>query len=357
MHKPNLSRRKLLQSVSSLALGVSIAPFVLGQNSKPLDNSSTNANEVPGPQDQCEPLIQFDTVITSDEFASTYTLLELVNESNYESAKKSLDVKIPDYFTGNFKEFQEKRSELKRMIDQSNTTYSKSNYYHHILSGTGAMLYAECLAKNSNKPIAAWVEARTDSVIIIGIRSGLIGDSKIEYQISGAVPQNPGPDNILTSGSIKHFSFDYNTKKDFSVIFTGTIKNNGGTQSTVVIVPKTVKLVKKYDRKLLSGKIKCGAGCQNNRYGCEEVRDLTFVADPDFNLVENSLRKGKEVVVGGPGVRNYKVDIRKEDSGRQLKRLTLHPRDVEGNDPHGQGLIEVEYTITQERVYIEEEKG
>jgi hypothetical protein len=84
---------------------------------------------------------------------------------------------------------------------------------------------------------------------------------------------------------------------------------------------------------------------------------LKFTADPEFYLLENTIQKLSETVLSGPGVRNYSVEQKdKSYSGDgQLKEITLHPYNVEGNSPHAQGNIEVEYSIVQERVYLVQE--
>jgi hypothetical protein len=352
MTKYDVSRRTVINSLSNLALGAAIVPFAFVKGL-----SRPNKNEIPDSfwaENPCEPLIQFDTVITSDDYANISTVLELVNQSNYENAKRSMGGKFLEYFSGSYNEFSEKRANLQKMIQRSDITFSKSNYYHHVLSSENAKIYAECVARTSNAPISAWVETKTESLIIIGIKAGEIA---LEYNLSGATPQNPTNDNTLTPASMRHFAFDYTSKKDFSLIITANIKATGATKSTVIIVPKVIKILKKQDRKLLHGKIKCGAGCHGSNTGCQENRDFTFTADPDYYLLESTLRKGDEVLLSGPGIRSYKVDIQKNGASKPITNLTLRPYDVEGNSKDAQGNIEVMYSIQQERIYFVEDKS
>ena len=319
MINKNITRRKLISSVPALVFGVSFAPFLLSRGSSiPVSNTENNNANLLFQNDSCERLIQFDTVTSSEEYASIYTTLEMIDESNYENAKKNLGVKLPEFLSGNYSEFSEKRSQLRKMMDHSNTTFSKSNYYHHVLSAAGAQLYADCIAKNSGRPISAWIEAKMDTIIIIGIKNGMPGNSNIEFELSGAIPSTPLKDNSLSSGSIKHLIFTYDKKTDFALIVSGNIKAIGSIQSTVIVVPKVVKIVKKNERRKLTGKIKCGAGCQSKNSGCQEVRDFVFTADPDFYLLDSTLQKGAETIVGGPGVRNYSIEIKKEGTGSSL---------------------------------------
>jgi hypothetical protein len=158
----------------------------------------------------CQQLIQFDTIQTSDEMGNMYSILELVNESNFENAKTNLGAKFAEYFTGNYSQFSEKRSDLRKMFSKNGISFSKSDYYHHVLSKESARIYAECIARTTSKPISAWVEAIMEDEIVIGIKNGLSGNSDIVYEIIGENIKAAPKDNKLTSGSVKNILFDYN---------------------------------------------------------------------------------------------------------------------------------------------------
>jgi hypothetical protein len=58
-----------------------------------------------GQATNCDNALKFDTTAFNSDFATRYSVLQRVNSSNYEEAKSSWGISVPEYFSGNFDQF------------------------------------------------------------------------------------------------------------------------------------------------------------------------------------------------------------------------------------------------------------
>jgi hypothetical protein len=302
---------------------------------------------------ECEKLIQFNTTAINRDFATQFSVLKFVNQDNYELLKQKYEASIPGYFSGSYDDFKQKRNQLTQLFIAAGFTSLQESYYHHGLSPEGAKAYSECVAKTTNEPIAAWIEAITESNVVVGVRCGLGGDVTAHLSITGTnQPQNsPEP---LKANSQDALVFDYDPRKDFTIAIKCTIEESGATSFRVISLPKTRRFEIQKERKEITGNMICGAGCQGNSTGCYMYTDVMLAADPDFYLLPETLIETSRRVIGGPGIKTVQFSWVEDKIGEKVRRLIGHPYAVEGSSGHTQGIVEITWRVIAEREYLVE---
>ncbi|MGJ4967456.1 MULTISPECIES: hypothetical protein [unclassified Bradyrhizobium] len=119
--------------------------------------------------------------IEDSSLAVMLAQLKLINEANYEEAKKSASAIIPEYFAGDFKSFAAKRAS---MYQETRFNYSVDEAKHLVTSGVdenGLAAYTACL--QSRSPLTA-VVTKSPSQQIVSLR--------IRFEPKSAIP-NPNP--------------------------------------------------------------------------------------------------------------------------------------------------------------------
>lgn len=119
--------------------------------------------------------------IEDSSLAVMLAQLKLINESNYEEAKKSASAIIPEYFAGDFKSFAAKRAST---YQETRFNYSVDESKHLVTSGVddnGLAAYTACL--QSQSPLTA-VVTKSPSQQIVSLR--------VRFEPKNAIP-NPNP--------------------------------------------------------------------------------------------------------------------------------------------------------------------
>lgn len=225
----------------------------------------------------CENLLQFDVTSITSDYASRFAALRVVNQENYEQMKQKLAASIPGYFDGDYQSFSQKRSRLNQLFAESGATEIHRNYFTRSLSAEGARAYAECVARTSEKPLAAWIEAATDSHVVVGLRTAVTGDADVSYSTVGPTPIN-GATGTLTGGSQTAIMFTYNPATDFVVAFNATISQTGGQHMVVVELPKRRRFERRTRTNEVAGFAVAGAGGHGSTVANPMWEDLDLVA-------------------------------------------------------------------------------
>jgi len=119
--------------------------------------------------------------IEDSSLAVMLAQLKLINESNYEEAKKSASAIIPEYFAGDFKSFAAKRAST---YQETHFNYSVDESKHLVTSGVddnGLAAYKSCI--QSGSPLTA-VVTKSPSQQIVSLR--------VRFEPKSAIP-NPNP--------------------------------------------------------------------------------------------------------------------------------------------------------------------
>ncbi|QJE02835.1 hypothetical protein HH212_24845 [Massilia forsythiae] len=299
----------------------------------------------------CEDLIQFDIESVTTNIVNEYSMLQFINQQNYDEIKRKYSVNFPEYFSGNYDDFKLARNELTRLFIAAGYSSQQGSSYRRTLSASSAEAYGRCLAENSHKPLSAWVSKSTDNKIAINVRNGLNED--IDIQVVGATPLNPI--NLLHSAGTQMFMFDYDASNDFMVGFNGISRHNKTTDTALIQLDKVRHFEVRTTRKELTATFTCGAGCHGNREGCRIWTDAVFIADQDYYLLYETRKVVRTEVIGGPGLMNYELQwITDPDAGKKPRRYIAHPCNMNGNSVDTQGIILGTCSIIAERQYIVE---
>jgi len=119
--------------------------------------------------------------IEDSSLAVMLAQLKLINESNYEEAKKSASAIIPEYFAGDFKSFAQKRAST---YQETHFNYSVDESKHLVTSGVddnGLAAYKACI--QSASPLTA-VVTKSPSQQIVSLR--------VRFEPKSAIP-SPNP--------------------------------------------------------------------------------------------------------------------------------------------------------------------
>ncbi len=300
----------------------------------------------------CSNLIQFDKLEGSSRLTDYFSFLKFINEENYESAKQDAAAEYIGYgyFEGSYEEFREKRNKLTSLLSVVGYTDSENHYRHHILSKTAAEAYADCVRRTNNEQLSVWVDNITETEVAIKIRSGLGGNSAVEFSINDSENKY----ELLANSDIV-VKLDYDPKKDFLVVINSTEKNTGAKMGHSLSIPRSRNLVLKKERKELFGIVGIGAGGYNSFTKNAYCYPHTFVAEPDFYLLQETLEQTNRVVTGVRSLTSFQIDKAPESNNSEIKRLTVSASSLVGSHKHQQSNEELTFKVWQERLYVAEE--
>ncbi|MEG2029707.1 MAG: hypothetical protein RR376_03555 [Janthinobacterium sp.] len=307
----------------------------------------------------CEKLIQFDTTIIQNDITSRYSLFSYINRDNYEEMKKSYSASIPEYFTGDYDEFKQKRSVFTSLFVSSGLSEQSQSYYHHALSHDSSQNYAACLAKVGSKPISLWVDSFGEDTINISFRSGLLGAAKLNYTVTGAeaVLDAAGKKQefgeLVGAGS-ETVMFKYDKTKKFSIVVNAKTENQG-KDSMSLEVPAVRNLVIKSEFKDIDITLWCAAGADGNTAGRPTWADGEFVAPAGFVLLPDTICEISREM-SWPGIAHFQVS-KTPNAAAPITRVLMHPYDFEGTNGDTQGKVTLRYRITAERKYLVDASG
>jgi hypothetical protein len=307
------------------------------------------------PISECAQTLRYDTKSLDQNLLATLTAVSSMSESTFDSAKTDAaasGVTAYGIFDGSYSEAQQKARDYKQSFSIDQLTVWSSKFLSHTLSPEGARAYAECVRATSGAPVSAWIE-NTQSRNPINLKIKL-GDAwtAAEISVDGASP-NTAPTRLEGGGSEQTLRFEHNPSQSFSV--TVTAKNPITSQTRSITVEQAPYRVVKLraEHTTDEGWVSCAAGCGGNTAGCSTVEPYTFVAPATWSYDEDTLavdyRRAR--VRGGPGVKFNNVFPEKvpTKSGGKLTRLTVTPRQCEGNSPHTQGTSTFPYTLRRSR--------
>lgn len=303
----------------------------------------------------CDNLIQFDTQHVSNSLASMYSALQFVTMENYEQMKKDMSASVPGYFDGTYNEFKMKRNKLTSLFHQAGFTSLQQDYYRHTLSQAGAEAYARCVAEQSNKPLSAWIGARSEETLAVMVRCGLPGAVTMKVSVVGAQPLGGQTDYEVPGSGVITILFQHNQKKSFLIGLNASIGAPLNISAAdTIFLPAIREFEIRTESKRIQSALQAGAGCQGNSAGCQISRELSFVADEGFSLDKSSIQRVSERVVFGPGIRAYEVQWIYDEADGVVRRAIGRPYNIDGNSGNTQGCLEVTYSIAQTREYVVE---
>ncbi|MYM84308.1 hypothetical protein GTP44_20435 [Duganella sp. FT50W] len=295
----------------------------------------------------CEDLLQFDVEAVSSSLTNRYTMLQYINQQNYESMKQEYNASFPEYFSGGYDEFKLRRNDLTKLFIAAGYSDLHTSSYRRTLSASTAAAYATCMAQHSNQLIAAWIQTYSGDKILVSIRNGRTED--VSYTVIGATPQPAEPTSTLGGGGDKVLEFDYDPAQDFLVAFNAVGLKTGQMGSTIVVLERERRFEIRKTQKELISKLSCGAGGYGHGDGNYRWTDTTFVAEQDYYLLFDTRRVVHEEAIGSsPGLRTYQLEWI-PDSPTRTRRVAVHPYGMVGNSNDTQGIVELTLSIMAER--------
>lgn len=305
----------------------------------------------------CENALKFDTTAFNSDFATRYSVLQRVNSSNYEEAKSSWGISVPEYFSGNFDQFSKKREKLQTLYQSSGSTELSQSYFQHALSTAGAEAYAECVRRVTNKPVSVWISNKNSADnVAITVKSGLTGNTNLKITVDGATPINAPKD--LTSGSQQILIFQKDPKKSFLIAVTATNPQSGAVDSGFVELPATRTFRIKKVEAIAAGQpeLMCAAGGGGSTAGSQAKQDTRITAPSGYSLDKTSIKEISRRTAG-PGLASFRVNWTEQlrDDG-STANLQGQPVNCEGNSGHTQGHVFVRYEAIAFKEQLEEVK-
>jgi hypothetical protein len=302
---------------------------------------------------QCAGTLKFDTKTLDQNLLATLSVLRTISESNYENMKSGGAFEaITGYgmFSGNYQEAKAKAHEYESMFSQDQLTAASSKFFSQTLSPEGARAYAECIRGVSGAPISAWIEnTETRNPVIVKVK---LGDAWTSANISVTGPTpDTAPAPLVGGGSEDTMRFEHTPSQPFSVTIKATNPQTNQTRTETLEQAgyRSFKVTSSYVTD--TGWVTCAAGCNGNTSGCSTSTGYTFVAPPHFRYDESTLAPdySQAKFLGGPGVKlNSNVFPEKSEtrnSAGELVRLTVTPRQCEGNSGDTQGTTTFPYSI------------
>ena len=305
--------------------------------------------------DSCERLMAFDTTVIQNNVAARYSVLSLINQQNYEAVKQNGSAKVPGYFDGNYESFSQKRSQLETLFAASGGISIEQGFYRHALSTAGAQAYAECVAKQGNKPIATWIANKdSEKVLAVTVKSGVTGNATVLYTVDGtSKPINaPIP---LSAGSSQTLLFPRDPAMPFLIVVNATNQATQATDSAFVELPRIRNFKRDFEEQPASTTVMCAAGCHGNTAGCRIVESGKIIASTGFSLDRNTLREVGRRTRFGPGSKNLEIKwIEALRADGTLQSLEGQVQSCEGNSPHTQGATEIRFEAKAIREFLRE---
>jgi hypothetical protein len=305
----------------------------------------------------CEDALQFDVTSASSDYASQYAVFSFVNQQNYEEMKQKFSASVPEYFSGSYDQFSKRRSELTHLFQEAGVTTLHKSYFTRALSAEGAKAYAICIAQQTQKAISAWIEAATDTKVVVGLRCGLGGNVTVDYSCIGPQPDQNST-GTLNAGGQTALMFSYDPAVDFVVAFNVKISPANAQDMVVLELPKRRRFEKKVRTTVVEGFVVAGAGGNGNTAGNPRVEDAELVAPAGYYLNLNTTKVMESQVIGGPGLAFYKMTWLPvtNDDGRIVK-ITAHPTGMNGASGNTQGINRIKVSVIAEQPYIAEVIG
>lgn len=305
--------------------------------------------------DSCERLMAFDTTVIQSNIAAQYSVLQLVNQQNYESIKQSGSANVPGYFDGSFDDFRKKRSSLESLFAASGGFTIEQGFYRHALSPVGAQAYAECVARQGNKPVSAWIANKdSNTVLAVTVKSGVTGNATVIYTVAGT--NNPMNQPVpLSAGSSQTLLFQRDPTTPFLVVINATNQATQATDSAFVELPRLRSFELAMDERTDAAALMCAAGCQGNTAGCQLTEPAKFVAATGFAYDRNTLRQASNATRFGPGSTRLNVtwlEGRRADG--TLQSLETQIVSCEGNSGNTQGATDYRYEMKATRQFVRE---
>ena len=302
----------------------------------------------------CSDLLQFDTTVIQNDLASQLSFLSYVSEENYDEMKRSYSASIPDFFTGKYDQFEKKRSEMTKVLSLSQVTKVHQSYYQHALSAGGAAAFASCVAEQSRKLISAWVEKTTADSIVVVVKTGVLGHEDVEFKTSPIQPRERP--RTLAAGGSQALTFAYDPRRDFVLTINAESRRAMAQDQAVISVPRTRKLRLTKPQKPVTTSITCGAGGQGSTSGNRIFTDGALFADEDYYLLPETVRElSREPVWSGGGLRYFTLVQTQTVVDGKVKRIDLHPTDIDGTSGDTQSNVRITYQATVERILVVEE--
>jgi hypothetical protein len=291
----------------------------------------------------CSAVIQFDTTTLQTNYAAQLSVLNTVNQSNYDQKKRDLAASIPGYFGGNYSEFSERRSALQSSFSQTdNTTYSQ-NLYQRVVSPESARMYQTCM--QGERAFIAWVSSTgiADDVVAVTVRNNRPGTGSVTYKVSGATPINQP--SSLTSGSEETLYFEHPRNKRFVLVLNARDELANATFTVPPIqLPAYVNYNRVAEYREVSGTGRCGAGCQGNTSGCPIREAVTLAAPADFTLMPDTVRETNRRVAGGPGINIHPTwTWTRAPNNGMPSTMVGTPGACDGASGHTQGIVDYDF--------------
>lgn len=298
---------------------------------------------------QCADTLKFDTRTLSQNLLARLSAVSQMTERTFEETKREGGLDLIDIFSGSFSAARQKSREYTSKLSEEQRLAISSEFVSHTLSPAGARAYAECVRGVTGAPLAAWIEnTQVRNPVVVKVR---LGDSWMaaDVTVTGA-GSAVAPVRLEGGGSETSFRFAHTPSEPFSVSVTA--RNPQTNQTRTVDLEqagyRSLSVVKRYATD--TGMVTCGAGCQGNTAGCPLATPFTFVAPDGDQYEEETLaaHPDQAVILGGPGVRFNNLTAGKAagvDAEGRLVKLTVTPRNCEGNSAHTQGIVKFPYTI------------
>lgn len=301
--------------------------------------------------DDCKDALTFDTEITKSDYFALSSILSLVTKDNYEEAKQKWGASVPEYFSLDFDSFSRRRERLSEMFKEANITITSTEHYKRALSPDAAQNYATCMATKGNKPLIAWLESYDESTFQIATVNRM-PDTTVLCEIIG----NPKPANQprkLITNAKQLLEFPWTPKEGASVtINVINVATDNVLDGVVVKLAPIKKVERKTEYRTLTGTIRCGAGGHGSTTMNQIYGNTSFVADPGFSIIPDSVKETK--VISGYGLIRKDVQwIAKIVDGRVL-RLDSNIKGSEADQGKEQRIMEFEYQVQAGRDYFVE---
>ena len=299
----------------------------------------------------CEDLIQFDIEAVTSSITNKYSMLQFINQQNYEQMKLDYSANFPEYFSGDYNQFKQQRNELTKLFIAAGYSNVQTSSYRRTMSAASAAAYAKCLAENSHKPISAWVEKYSEDKIFINIRNGL--KESIKYDVLGQ--PHPETEGVLTGFGVKALEFNYDPARNFLVAINATGVDSDIQDTAIVELEKVRNFEVRKAQKEITVTFTCGAGGYGSPERNRMSSDAVFVADEDYYLLYHTRKVVRIDILGGPGLLSYDLQwLTEGDPTPRLRRIIAHPSNMVGNSKDQQGIILVTCSIIAEREYLVE---